>query len=111
VETKELSFPIVLWSNADRLEEFHAIDPEFRSTTTGLSIRKRFPTPATAFGHTLNFTGQRLHGNPRGQVKANEISPFLSAPQKELVASVDAFFKKVYRSGAFCLPDGAFYYS
>jgi hypothetical protein len=108
VEAKELSFPIVLWSNAERLEEFHGIDPNFRQHYDWVIDKEKIPTPATAMSDTLISLARGYDGIRATKVKAGEISPFLKAPQRELVTSVDVFFKKIFRSGAFAYQTALF---
>lgn len=108
VGERELSFPIVLWSNADRLDEFRAIDPKFRQHYDWVIDKGKIPDPATPISDTLISFAKGYSEIRRTQKRTEKMSVFLNAPDTSLLASIDDFFEKVFRNGAFAYQTALF---
>jgi hypothetical protein len=100
VENREQSFPVVLWSNAERLEEFHALDPDYRQHYDHVLDKEKLGEPAQIALILIALVNGYAAIRAKG-AKSAAVSPFLQPPEGALAVSVDAYFKQIYPKGGF----------
>jgi len=100
VEQEDTSFPVILWSNADRLDEFDQLDPNFRKNYDLVIDKELIDTSADSYVCQILSLAKGYSKVRPKKTRITSICDLMNPPSNALISSIDNYFKKKFHAGA-----------